>query len=285
MTEDAPAKINLCLFVGPIREDGRHELVSVMESISLSDTLVLQEGEERDVVVCDGVEDTLVTNAIAGFRATTGWDGGPVRITIDKRIPVAAGLGGGSADAAAALRLLARASGLGDDGALHELAARLGSDVPGQVRPGRVLATGAGERIERLPPARPYGVLVLPSAATLSTPEVYAEADRLGLPRTREELSAALETVRRDGAAAVNDLQDAARSLCPSIDEALETARAAGARDAMVAGSGPTVLGFFDTPEEAERAAHDLRGRDPSPIAARPVRAAARRASRHNASR
>ncbi|HEX8123576.1 MAG TPA: hypothetical protein VF549_20165 [Solirubrobacteraceae bacterium] len=282
MTEDAPAKINLCLFVGPTRADGRHELVSVMESISLSDTLRLEAAEgERDEVVCDGVEDTLVTGALAAFREATGWDGAPVRITIDKRIPVAAGLGGGSADAAAALRLAERASGRErDDALLHALATQLGSDVPGQVRPGRVLATGAGERIERLPAPEPYGVLVLPSGEHLSTPAVYAEADRLGLPRSAGQLREALDAVRRDGPPAVNDLQDAARSLCPSIDEALDAARAAGARDAMVAGSGPTVLGLFDTPEQAERAAAELAGRDPAPIAARPAVVAP---TRHNA--
>ncbi|HEX2088167.1 MAG TPA: hypothetical protein VHF89_20945 [Solirubrobacteraceae bacterium] len=274
MTEDAPAKINLCLFVGPIREDGRHELVSVMESISLADTLHLEElpGGAGDEVVCEGVEDTLVTRTIEAFRATTGWDGRPVRITIEKRIPVAAGLGGGSADAAAALRLLARASGLGDPATLHDIATTLGSDVPGQVEPGRVLATGAGERIERLPPPEPYGVLVLPSREQLSTPAVYAEADRLRPPRTADQLAEALERVRRDGAPPVNDLQDAARALAPSIDDALEAARRAGARTAMVAGSGPTVLGLFGTPEEAARAAEELGG---GAVAARPVVACA----------
>jgi 4-diphosphocytidyl-2-C-methyl-D-erythritol kinase len=270
MTEDAPAKVNLCLFVGPTREDGRHELVSVMESISLSDTLHLAEHDgPADDVVSEGVEDTLVTRALQAFRATTGWDGPPVRITLEKRIPVAAGLGGGSADAAAALRLARRVSGLGTDEELHAIASELGSDVPGQVRPGRVLATGAGEHVERLAPPPPYGLLVLPSRQHLSTPAVYGEADRLGLPRA--DLRAALDRVRREGPPPVNDLQDAARSLCPSIDEALEAARAAGARDVMVAGSGPTVLGLFDTPAEAERAARRLAGRDPEPIAARPA--------------
>lgn len=273
MTEDAPAKINLCLFVGPIRADGRHELVSVMESISLTDTLHLEQlAEGEDEVVSEGVEDTLVTAAIRAFRTATGWDGGPVRIRIEKRIPVAAGLGGGSADAAAALRLLARASGLGGPATLHAIASTLGSDVPGQVEPGRVLATGAGERIERLAPPRPYGVLVIPSHEQLSTPKVYAEADRLSppTPRSPGELARALEEVRRDGPPPVNDLEEAARALAPSIDGALAAARRAGARAAMVAGSGPTVLGLFDTPEEAERAAAEL-----GAIAARPVVACA----------
>ncbi|HEX8207354.1 MAG TPA: hypothetical protein VF587_14930 [Solirubrobacteraceae bacterium] len=278
MREDAPAKINLCLFVGPVREDGRHELVSVMESISLCDTLHLEPlPEGDDEVVCEGVEDTLVTGAIRAFRETTGWDGGPVRITIEKRIPVAAGLGGGSADAAAALRLLARASGHDDHDALHAIATTLGSDVPGQVRPGRVLATGAGETIERLDPPRPYGVLVLPSRERLSTPAVYAEADRLSppTPRSAEQLAAALAAVRATtDPPPVNDLEEAARSLAPSIDAALEAARAAGAKAAMVAGSGPTVLGFFDDPEGAERAAEEIRGGAggrADAIAARPV--------------
>ncbi len=273
MREDAPAKINLCLFVGPTREDGRHELVSVMESISLADTLVLEPSRTgADEVVCAGVEDTLVTGALRAFREATGWAGPPVRITIDKRIPVAAGLGGGSADAAAAHRLAARASGHGDHATLHRLAAALGSDDPGQVRPGRVLATGAGQHVERLPAPEPYGVLVLPSREHLSTPAVYAEADRLGLPRDAGALAAALDAVRRDGPPPVNDLQDAARSLCRAIDEALDAARAAGARDAIVAGSGPTVLGLFPAPSDAERAAERLAGRDPAPIAARPIR-------------
>jgi 4-diphosphocytidyl-2-C-methyl-D-erythritol kinase len=277
VTEDAPAKVNLCLFVGPLRGDGRHEVVSVMESITLSDTLTLEpKPGGEDEVVCDGIDDTLVGGALRAFRAATGWDGGPVRVAIEKRIPVAAGLGGGSADAAAALRLLARASGLGDDRTLHEVAAGLGSDVPGQVRPGRVLATGAGERIERLPAPAPYGVLVLPSRERLSTPEVYAQADRLGLPRDAAGLARALDDVRRSGPPPVNDLQDAARSLCPSIDEALDAARGAGARAALVAGSGPTVLGLYDTPEEAERAAERLAGRHPAPIAARPACASSR---------
>ena len=99
-------------------------------------------------------------------------------------MPVAAGLGGGSGDAAAALRLAAAASGLGDERLLLELAAELGADVPAQVRPGRWLASGAGERLQALPdPSAPFGVLVLPVAARLSTAAVYEQADRMGIAR------------------------------------------------------------------------------------------------------
>ena len=153
----APAKINLCLLVGPVRDhDGRHELVSVMDTVSLADDLVLEPADGgADEVVCAGVEGpNLVAAAIEAFRARIGWDGAPVRITVTKRIPVAGGMAGGSADAAATLRLLAAHAGTGDD-ALEELATPLGADVPSQIRGGRVLATGAGERLEPAAPGRP----------------------------------------------------------------------------------------------------------------------------------
>ena len=207
----APAKINLCLLVGPVRDhDGRHELVSVMDTVSLADDLVLEPADGgADEVVCAGVEGpNLVAAAIEAFRARMGWDGAPVRITVTKRIPVAGGMAGGSADAAATLRLLAAHAGTGDD-ALEELATPLGADVPSQIRGGRVLATGAGERLEPAAPGGPYGVLVLPVDAALSTPAVFAEADR-GALRTLAELEEARERLRADdvlSGGVENDLQ------------------------------------------------------------------------------
>jgi 4-diphosphocytidyl-2-C-methyl-D-erythritol kinase len=177
----APAKVNLGLFLGPVRvSDGRHELVTVMQSISLADELTLEpapEGSGRDEIVCPGVrgdpDENLAAAALRLFRASTGWDAPPLRLSIVKRIPVAAGLAGGSADAAATLRLAGLASGLGDQPLLHTLAGQLGADVPAQVRPGRWLASGAGELLEELPPPRaPFGLLVLPLAAELSTAAV-----------------------------------------------------------------------------------------------------------------
>jgi 4-diphosphocytidyl-2-C-methyl-D-erythritol kinase len=284
----APAKINLGLFVGPTRPDGRHELVSVMQSISLADelTLELAPRAERDEVVCPGVAgENLASRALASFREATGWDAPPLRLTIRKRIPVAAGLGGGSADAAAALRLAHAASGLGDEGSLFVLASELGADVPAQVVPGRWLATGAGEVLRALPdPVSSFGVLVLPQAAALSTAEVYAAADRLGLPRPASalrgrhdalamafELGAALPA---DLSLLQNDLQAAALELCPPIGSALLGAREAGAEVALVSGSGPTVLGLFARANglaRAERAAAALAGSEPVPLTATPV--------------
>ena len=293
----APAKINLGLFLGPVREsDGRHELVTVMQSISLADELTLEPapgGRVGDELVCPGVpgapEDNLAARALRQFRRRTGWEAPPLRLTIEKRIPVAAGLAGGSADAAAALRLARAASGLGDEGLLLEIAAELGADVPAQVRPGRWLATGAGERLERLaPPSVPFGVLVLPAGFELSTAAVYAEADRLGLARKHselarrhEELASALAHGAPLPAATEllhNDLQRAAVSLHGEIAGALRMLAQAGAAPALVSGSGPTAIGLFSRPREeglalARLAAGSLGDRDPAPFAAVPVEA------------
>jgi len=279
LREQAPGKVNLCLFLGPTRADGRHELVTVFQPLTLADEVSLTPGplgSTGDEVVCPGVEgDNLAAAALQAFRARTGWAGGAVRLTIDKRIPVAAGMAGGSADAGAALRLAARAAGIEDDALLLDIAAGLGADVPAQVRPGRALATGVGDRLEPLgaPPA--YGVAILPSHARLSTAEVFREADRLGLARDADGLAERLAAVRATagdlpGELLVNDLQPAALSLCPAIADALESVRAAGARHALVCGSGPTVAGLFDDPTGARAAVAMLADRDPRPVAVTP---------------
>ena len=262
----APGKVNLCLYVGTPRADGLHPLVSVVQALSLADHLTLEAATDHDEVVCPGVEGpNLAGRALELFREHTAWDGPPQRLTIDKRIPVAAGMGGGSSDAAAALRLAAHAAGLPVPA---ELGPRLGADVPSLIRPGRVLMTGAGEHVDRLPDPGPPAVLVLPVDAALSTPDVYREADRLGLTRDHDALAELDTAVRADPAAHVhNDLQDAARSLCPKIDAALEYARAAGADHALVSGSGPTVVGLFGEPQLAREAAAGW----PRAVAAEPV--------------
>ena len=121
----------------------------------------------------------LAEAALAALRER-GWKSPPLRIEIDKRIPVAAGLGGGSADAAAVLRLAE-----GEVDGLAELARELGADVPSQLEPGFTLVGGAGERLEALRPPAPFGVVLIPFERGLSAGEVYAEADRLGLGRGR----------------------------------------------------------------------------------------------------
>jgi 4-diphosphocytidyl-2-C-methyl-D-erythritol kinase len=256
--ELAFGKVNLCLFLGPVRDDGRHELVTLIESVSLADELEVVPGE-ADEVVCDGVEgENIVTRALSALRAR-GWEGPPLSVRISKRVPVAAGMGGGSADAAALLRVAARLAPLPGDPLA--IAAELGADVPSQVAPGLWLATGAGERLEPRAPLAPHALVIVRSERRLSTADVYAEADRLGLPRSEEALAVKLGQL--DSALGVNDLEPAAVSLCPDIERALEAVRDAGADRALVCGSGPTVAGLWwgqDGVARAESAARTLGG-------------------------
>lgn len=267
----APAKLNLSLFLGGRREDGLHEIRSIFHPLALADRLAVSRAAS-DEVLCDPIErDELGAHALAALRER-GWSSPPLRIEIEKRIPIAAGLGGGSADAAAVLRL-----GAAELGELTDVAAHLGADVPSQLQPRAALVSGAGERVEPLDPSRELGVLLLPLRAGLETAEVFAEADRLGIPRSADELTA-MEARLREASAdgfdpfsypdlAVNDLEPAALSLRPEVGEALDQVRALGAGIAAVTGSGPTVFGLFRSRAGAVGAAGRLEARDPQPIA------------------
>jgi 4-diphosphocytidyl-2-C-methyl-D-erythritol kinase len=251
--ERAPAKINVCLFLGPERPDGRHELVTIFQPIDLRDTVTLSRSD-HDEVVCPGVDgDNIAAAALSEFKAATRFDE-PVRIAIRKRIPVAGGMAGGSADAAATLRLLTRRSGAKTD--LQAIADRLGADVPAQIEPARYLATGSGQVLERLEPVAAYGVLVLPGPEPLPTGAVFRQAAEMGLRRSADDLAARLAAVRAalpdlPDELATNDLEPAALALMPEIGERMEQARAAGADHVLLSGSGPTVLGLFRDPAAA----------------------------------
>jgi 4-diphosphocytidyl-2-C-methyl-D-erythritol kinase len=263
LTALAPGKVNLSLLVGAPRGDGLHPLVSVVQAVSLADELTLEPATgDADEVVCPGVDaPNLAAHALRVFREATGWDAPPQRLRIVKRVPVAGGMGGGSADAAAALRLAAHAAGGAPRELLHELAVELGADVPSQLTPGRVLMTGAGEVVDRLPDPAPFGLLIVPLPHALSTPEVYATFDRVSTPRTPEELDQARAAALAGGPPPpLNDLQDAARELCPAIDDALFAG-------AMVSGSGPTVFATYPTIDAARAAAQGI----PGAIVARPA--------------
>lgn len=280
----APGKINLCLFLGEPRADGRHELVTLFQPVSLADELELEtlSGAGDDVVACPGVEGpNLAAAALSELRAR-GWDGPRVRIEIRKRIPVAAGMAGGSADAAATLRLAAAAHPLPSAGTAAEVAAALGADVPSQLAPGPAVGTGAGDIIAPAPPRSPHAAVILPAGVPLSTAAVFAEADRLGLARSAAELEGrrgALEAALLAGPELpaellVNDLEPAARSLCPAIDRALLHAREFDADAALVCGSGPTVAGIFwgqDAHARVGAAAAAAAARFPAAAAVLPV--------------
>jgi 4-diphosphocytidyl-2-C-methyl-D-erythritol kinase len=277
MLVHAPAKLNLGLYLGRPRPDGLHELCSLFEPLALADLLRIEEAE-RDEVICPGVEgENLAARALAALRER-GWDAPPLRIEIEKRTPVAAGLGGGSADAAAVLRLatecvrsnprMPRESANAPVIDLPALAAELGADVPSQLRPALALVRGAGERVEPLPAPAEHAALLLPGGGGLSTKDVFDEADRLGLGRPESELEEIAPRLRAAAGAGasplayldllVNDLEPAAISLRPDIGDALDALRRTGAPAVFLSGSGPTAVGLFSSLADAEAAAGEL---------------------------
>jgi len=266
LRELAYAKLNLVLHVGRPRDDGLHPICSLVASIDLADEITAEPKEDGgDTVDCRGVAgDNLAARALAEFRARAGRQLPPLAITIDKRIPVAAGLGGGSADAAATLRIanqLAEEPLSPED--LRRLAAELGSDVPAQLEPGHTLVQGVGERVEHVS-VPPFFAVLLPDRNGLSTAEVYRELDRLDA--TREELDPerlrglAGSPLAEIAASLDNDLQQAAISLRPELRARLDALGEAGAFGAAVSGSGPTCFGLFPDRSSAETAAAGLPG-------------------------
>lgn len=264
--ERAYAKLNLVLHVGRPRGDGMHPVCSLFASIDLADEVSGALSDSgRDSVECAEVSgENLALRAIEAFRSRAGRELPPLALRIDKRIPVAAGLGGGSADAAAALRIANELAGEPLDAEeLLRLAADLGSDVPSQLDARHALVQGVGERVEpvELPP---LAAVLVPDPDGLSTAAVYAELDRLGGARDQldpeplrrlagagpAELAAALE----------NDLQQAALSLRPELSPRLDALRASGALGAAVSGSGPTCFGLFAGRLAAEAAAASIPG-------------------------
>jgi 4-diphosphocytidyl-2-C-methyl-D-erythritol kinase len=274
LTLRAPAKLNLCLYLGHRRDDGLHELRSLFCPITLSDRIVVSDAE-RDEVVCPQVDGPNVAERALAALRDRGWRANPLRVEIEKRIPVAAGLGGGSADVGAVLRLARE-----DIGDLDRLAAELGADVPSQLDPAFALVGGAGEVVEPLAEPAHFGIVLVPDDEGLSTAEVYAEADRLGLgrePAELEEIAAELRRATRGGASPlayrellVNELAHAAVSLRPRISGALEALRDAGAEVALVTGSGPTAFGLFADVAAADAAAAGLGPRFAGAIVAGP---------------
>jgi 4-diphosphocytidyl-2-C-methyl-D-erythritol kinase len=278
----APGKVNLCLFLGPLRDDGRHEIVTLFESVSLADEVEMTtRAGLGDEVSAPGVEGpNIVSRALEGLRAR-GWDAPSVRVRVEKRVPIAAGMGGGSADAAAVLRIAQRLSPLPEP-VVAELAASLGADVPSQLTPGLTLGVGAGDEVHPREPLQPHAFVFLPQPRRLPTSDVYAEADRISLPRDRAALEEKLEQLSAGiasgsplpAALLVNDLERAAQSLCSEIAVALQSARAAGADHALVCGSGPTVAGLYwgaDCRDRAKAAAATLAERYPGAASAAPV--------------
>lgn len=290
LTIAAPGKLNLCLHVGPTREDGYHELVSLFDSVSLHDELSLASesaarGPSADIdsVVCPGVEgENLVARALRMCREKELLTGAPLHVRIDKHVPVAAGMGGGSADAAAILRLVAEIQNrpISD---YENLAFALGADVPSQLRPGAALVLGAGERIVPVDPRclrnadRAY--VIVAQQLGLATAAVFEQADRLDAADPHivsrehnllEKLSAGLDLPELCGLVE-NTLEPAILGLRPELAGVTGALRDAGALAAAFTGSGPTCFGVFATTDAAEAAAAELSARGHLAHAAVPV--------------
>ncbi|GAB2691750.1 4-(cytidine 5'-diphospho)-2-C-methyl-D-erythritol kinase [Thalassiella azotivora] len=260
VTVRAPAKINLALSVGPPREDGYHELATVYQAVSLYEDVEAAPADDVTVEVCTPsqgvvVDEVPVDASNLAVRAALlladrcDVDAG-VRLRVVKRVPVAGGMAGGSADAAAALvacDALWR-TGLSRD-ELRELAAELGSDVPFALLGGTAVGTGRGEQLTPALARGGYHWVLAVSDHALSTPAVYAECDRLRAgrrvpePSVPDGLMQALRSGDAEalGATLVNDLQPAAVSLLPGLDQVLGLGEEYGALGSLVSGSGPTV--------------------------------------------
>lgn len=254
----APAKVNLALGVGPLDASGYHPLDSVVQAISLNDDVVV-ESAARDVVVVTGDAppgpDNLAMRAVTELRRRV--DVPPIRIELTKWIPVAAGLGGGSADAAAALVAAARLVGFAGD--LVPIAAAVGSDVPALLVGGTTAMTGRGEVVDPLPAVTGVRWLVAVPPFGAATAAVYGRWDALGGPVGDEKPWPA--TTGAIGRAVRNDLEPAALAEVPGLGRWLAALGEVAGRPAMVSGSGSTAFVEVDdeAPLEAARS-HALLG-------------------------
>jgi 4-diphosphocytidyl-2-C-methyl-D-erythritol kinase len=279
VTARAPAKVNVHLGVGPLRADGFHELRTVYLAVSLFDTVTVGPGDGLSVSLTgEGAGGDVPTDRrnlvwqAAELLAAHAGVPADATIAVAKNIPAAAGLAGGSADAAAALVALDELWGTrASRGDLAGLAARLGSDVPFSLAGGVALGSGRGEQLSPVLARRPSHWVLGIAADGLSTPSVYGELDRLraaGRVPDGTDLSSADAVLGalRDGPAAAlgaalsNDLQAPAFSLRPELRRALRAATDAGAEAALVSGSGPTVAALTDDEDAAVRLAAVLSG-------------------------
>ncbi len=305
---DAPGKVNLFFAAGPPRPDGYHDVASLYCAVSTGETVtatltggsgsgttvgvaavpgsLVAQQIERGTFRLDAVpadRSNLAVRAAEAVLARFPPLSGGLHLQIDKAVPVAGGMGGGSADAAAALRavnrLAARATGRPalDDETLLGLAAGLGADVPFALTGGAAAGTGTGTQLRPVVVGAPLHLVLVAAEAGLSTPAVYAELDRLRAhadvppPRLPEELEEALGAGAAGGLAPLlaNDLQAAALSLAPQLAPVLAAGAAGGALASFVSGSGPTVAHLVADAAAAEELADVLRGQGAPALAVR----------------
>ena len=266
VTVRVPAKVNLELRVGPLREDGFHALATVFHAVGLFDDVTVTTADEFSITVGGRsvekvpADETNLAYRAAQLIAENFEEAGPVAIHIEKSIPVAGGMAGGSADAAATLVACDALFGLGLHRAdLEQLAAELGSDVPFALTGGTALGAGRGEQVAPVLSTGQFHWLFALTDEGLPTPDVYRECDRLrdGQDIPEPAPNAQLLTALRSGDAKSvaqhmsNDLEPAALSLMPRLSSVIDTGMQVGALRAMVSGSGPTVAFLMEDADTA----------------------------------
>jgi 4-diphosphocytidyl-2-C-methyl-D-erythritol kinase len=291
VTALAPAKINLVLRVGAPDSSGYHPLVTVFQALDLWDEVSVSKAPQDELVIrgsgnLSGVPtDTtnIVWRAVDNLAKYLDLHSGqrePLRITVDKRIPVAGGMAGGSADAAATLVALNDLWGAGVDARqLREVGKQLGADVPFSLLGGCALGQGRGDDLTVLAAPRPLHVVIVRSPFELSTPLVYATLDSLragrpaALPSGSQEAGIVTAPLEELSTRVVNDLQDAAIRLAPAVGDVLAAVSAAGSITARVSGSGPTVWGLCLDEAHAREVAQTLteQGFDALPTRSTPL--------------
>lgn len=264
VTVRVPAKVNLELLVGPPREDGYHPLATVYQAVGIYDDVTVVTADAWSVSVvgpyAEGVPQDESNLALRGARLLAGENGieEPVAVTIHKHIPVAGGMAGGSADGAGALVACDALWDLGlNKEELEEIARELGSDVPFLVSGGTAMGSGRGELLAPVLTHGTFHWVFALSDVGLSTPAVYVECDRLrgeppvGMPVPKPEMMSALRGGDPHALAAVleNDLQEAAFSLRPDLEEVMSGGLGMGALGGVVSGSGPTIAFLVEDKE------------------------------------
>ena len=269
----APAKVNLALHVTGRRPDGYHELESLAVFTRFGDRVEIASAHRDGMTVSGryaaGVptdENNLVVRAREALRRRFGSEATPpVSIALEKNLPVASGIGGGSSDAAAALGALLDGWGLSlDEAELSRIGLALGADVPMCLAARPLVERGVGERLERVPDFPSLGLVLVNPGGAVSTAEVFAGLERRdngGLPPLPRVID--FHSLRGWLEATRNDLEPAARRLQPGIGEALAALTKADAGFARMSGSGGTCFGLFETGNVAKRAAAAIRTRHP----------------------
>ncbi len=269
LTLEAYAKVNLGLAVAARRADGYHDIDTIFQTVSLSDTIHIESRGEVTTLSVTGLEvpagrGNLAHRAAEALIARTACS--PVALTLEKRIPVAAGLGGGSSDAAAVLNGMNMLFGLGlRPEELERIALGLGSDVPFLVRGGTARGRGRGDVLTRLPDLTGVALVLVTPRVSVTAAQGYALA-KIGLTESATLIRLSCSAIQEGGVGLMesplrNDLEAGVVSCCPDVARARAALAEAGARGVVMSGSGPTVLTLTRNEEEARQVASRVDGR------------------------